>query len=163
MPALRTEIATATAPFAGNGGGAEFARKIAMQKSRALDYTGSLRSGPFPRQCGIAGGQDTAEARYPNSERLCYKRCAVKQGVQRAGVPDLRGEFRGAPCEKTAEIAKEPSRRVLTEEPTASHVPAPAHEDASRFCPVCSQRLESRRCKLVCNVCGYYMSCADYY
>jgi len=36
-------------------------------------------------------------------------------------------------------------------------------EDASRFCPICSQRLESRRCKLVCNVCGYYMSCADYY
>ncbi|HXH67470.1 MAG TPA: hypothetical protein VNI81_09725 [Candidatus Limnocylindrales bacterium] len=36
-------------------------------------------------------------------------------------------------------------------------------EDASRYCPVCSQRLESRRCKLVCNVCGYYMSCADYY
>jgi len=36
-------------------------------------------------------------------------------------------------------------------------------EDASRFCPVCSQRLESRRCKLVCSVCGYYMSCADYY
>jgi hypothetical protein len=37
------------------------------------------------------------------------------------------------------------------------------HEDASRYCPVCSQRLESRRCKLICNVCGYYMSCADYY
>jgi len=37
------------------------------------------------------------------------------------------------------------------------------HEDASRFCPVCSQRLESRRCKLICNICGYYMSCADYY
>ncbi|HEY2121745.1 MAG TPA: hypothetical protein VGH37_21365 [Candidatus Acidoferrum sp.] len=36
-------------------------------------------------------------------------------------------------------------------------------EYASTFCPVCSQRLESRRCKLVCNVCGYYMSCADYY
>ena len=36
-------------------------------------------------------------------------------------------------------------------------------EDASRYCPVCSQRLESRRCKLICNVCGYYMSCADYY
>lgn len=36
-------------------------------------------------------------------------------------------------------------------------------EDASRFCPVCSQRLESRRCKLICQVCGYYMSCADYY
>jgi hypothetical protein len=36
-------------------------------------------------------------------------------------------------------------------------------EDASRYCPVCSQRLESRRCKLICAVCGYYMSCADYY
>jgi|SRR5437016_11634300 len=48
---------------------------------------------------------------------------------------------------------------------SAEAVPAAitAHEDASRFCPVCSQRLESRRCKLVCNVCGYYMSCADYY
>jgi hypothetical protein len=38
-----------------------------------------------------------------------------------------------------------------------------AGEDASRYCPVCSQRLESRRCKLICLVCGYYMSCADYY
>jgi hypothetical protein len=37
------------------------------------------------------------------------------------------------------------------------------NEEASRFCPVCSKRLESRRCKLICNVCGYYMSCADYY
>jgi hypothetical protein len=38
-----------------------------------------------------------------------------------------------------------------------------AGEDASRYCPVCSQRLESRHCKLICPVCGYYMSCADYY
>jgi len=37
------------------------------------------------------------------------------------------------------------------------------NEDPSRYCPVCSQRLESRRCKLICLVCGYYMSCADYY
>jgi hypothetical protein len=35
-------------------------------------------------------------------------------------------------------------------------------EDALRYCPVCSKRLESWRCKLICNVCGYYMSCADY-
>jgi len=34
---------------------------------------------------------------------------------------------------------------------------------ASSYCPVCSQRLEARRCKLVCAVCGYYMSCSDYY
>ena len=31
------------------------------------------------------------------------------------------------------------------------------------YCPNCSRRLEERKCKLFCRVCGYYMSCADYY
>jgi hypothetical protein len=31
------------------------------------------------------------------------------------------------------------------------------------YCPVCSTKLESRKCKLFCARCGYYMSCADYY
>jgi hypothetical protein len=31
------------------------------------------------------------------------------------------------------------------------------------YCPVCSLRLNERKCKLVCERCGYYMSCADYY
>jgi methionyl-tRNA synthetase len=31
------------------------------------------------------------------------------------------------------------------------------------YCPVCSRRLAERKCKLVCEQCGYYMSCADYY
>jgi hypothetical protein len=31
------------------------------------------------------------------------------------------------------------------------------------YCPVCSSRLTSRKCKLLCEKCGYYMSCADYY
>jgi hypothetical protein len=30
-------------------------------------------------------------------------------------------------------------------------------------CPVCSLRLAERKCKLFCEQCGYYMSCADYY
>jgi hypothetical protein len=31
------------------------------------------------------------------------------------------------------------------------------------YCPVCSLRLTERKCKLFCERCGYYMSCADYY
>jgi hypothetical protein len=31
------------------------------------------------------------------------------------------------------------------------------------YCPVCSTRLTGRKCKLICEKCGYYMSCADYY
>ena len=46
---------------------------------------------------------------------------------------------------------------------TFDHPVVDTSEDASRYCPVCSQRLTSRRCKLICTVCGYYMSCADYY
>lgn len=50
-------------------------------------------------------------------------------------------------------------------EAQAASSPSPSQlrgEDASRYCPVCSQRLESHRCKLICNLCGYYMSCSDY-
>ena len=31
------------------------------------------------------------------------------------------------------------------------------------YCPCCSKRLTEMRCKLLCDRCGYYMSCADYY
>jgi hypothetical protein len=39
----------------------------------------------------------------------------------------------------------------------------PAVEHHSVYCPNCSSRLFSRRCKLMCGNCGYYLSCADYY
>jgi hypothetical protein len=36
-------------------------------------------------------------------------------------------------------------------------------EEPMLYCPVCSNRLDQHKCKLVCSRCGYYMSCADYY
>jgi methionyl-tRNA synthetase len=36
-------------------------------------------------------------------------------------------------------------------------------EEPMLYCPVCNTRLSSLKCKLVCERCGYYMSCADYY
>jgi hypothetical protein len=39
---------------------------------------------------------------------------------------------------------------------------APA-EEPMLYCPVCDQRLQQLKCKLICERCGYFMSCADYY
>jgi Zn finger protein HypA/HybF involved in hydrogenase expression len=36
-------------------------------------------------------------------------------------------------------------------------------EEPMLYCPVCNSRLTSLKCKLICERCGYYMSCADYY
>jgi len=80
---------------------------------------------------------------------MCYNRKAVKSTGMQESAP---AAARGVVVEDSGESNK------LAAEPS-SHL----QEDASRYCPVCSQRLESRRCKLICNVCGYYMSCADYY
>jgi len=47
----------------------------------------------------------------------------------------------------------------LGPEPAATN----EHEEPMLYCPVCSARLVGRKCKLICEKCGYYMSCADYY
>jgi NADH pyrophosphatase NudC (nudix superfamily) len=87
--------------------------------------------------------------RFPLNGRLCYNREAVKNTRKQESAPaDVRSEAVAASAVSNADAASASGR---------------SWEDASRFCPICSQRLESRRCKLVCNVCGYYMSCADYY
>jgi hypothetical protein len=36
-------------------------------------------------------------------------------------------------------------------------------EEPMLYCPRCNNRLIPHKCKLVCERCGYYMSCADYY
>jgi hypothetical protein len=40
---------------------------------------------------------------------------------------------------------------------------AASENEPMLYCPVCSRRLTERKCKLLCEQCGYYMSCADYY
>ncbi|MDX1981354.1 MAG: hypothetical protein SFV51_13880 [Bryobacteraceae bacterium] len=47
--------------------------------------------------------------------------------------------------------------------PEDSVVDQPAPEEPMLYCPVCSDKLIPRKCKLLCARCGYYMSCADYY
>ena len=78
---------------------------------------------------------------------MCYNRKAVKATWKQESTPAECG-VTNAGTAGTNTQAEDTSAR--------------GRGDASRFCPVCSQRLESRRCKLICNECGYYMSCADY-
>jgi len=46
---------------------------------------------------------------------------------------------------------------------TSAESSPPSDGEPMLFCPVCSRRLAERKCKLYCEQCGYYMSCADYY
>jgi hypothetical protein len=41
--------------------------------------------------------------------------------------------------------------------------PSPRESEPMLFCPACNTRLTELKCKLVCQKCGYYMSCSDYY
>lgn len=38
-----------------------------------------------------------------------------------------------------------------------------AREEPQSFCPVCNTRLTPLKCKLVCEKCGYFLSCSDFY
>lgn len=38
----------------------------------------------------------------------------------------------------------------------------PLLEDIERTCPNCGKRLDERKCKLFCPVCGYFKSCSDF-
>ena len=51
----------------------------------------------------------------------------------------------------------------LTEPRPGEADPKEPAEEPMLYCPVCNQKLAPRHCKLVCERCGYYMSCADYY
>ena len=52
--------------------------------------------------------------------------------------------------------------QTSSDSPPETDVRASDHEPML-YCPVCSLRLTERKCKLLCEQCGYFMSCADYY
>ena len=88
---------------------------------------------------------------YPRLGSLCYNRAAVNFTAN----PKFAADSQAAKaCDSV------PSQAGQVPELLDKQW---GNEDPSRYCPVCSQRLESRRCKLICSVCGYYMSCTDYY
>jgi len=79
---------------------------------------------------------------FPDSRRVCYKHRSMFRRV---------GERQTAIQEGPGEAG--------SRHPGAAH---PAGRHASSFCPACSTQLEPHCCKLVCCLCGYYMSCSDY-
>ena len=65
---------------------------------------------------------------------------------------------------RAVELSGWPEGKDATEETSGSFgEPQLPAETASRYCPNCSQPLQARSCKLVCPLCGYYMSCSDFY
>ncbi len=51
----------------------------------------------------------------------------------------------------------------LDQEIPVEAAPRADEQEPMLYCPVCSTRLSERKCKLFCQRCGYYLSCADYY
>ena len=128
-------------------------RPVLQNQSESPRYEGR----PFGDAQGkpeLQGPWLTLPALFP-CNGMCYNRPAVERAAKTPSGParSQRGEFS---AQQLVPPQGEPARAQ------EAHQAGP-HEDVSRYCPVCSQRLEARRCKLVCRVCGYYMSCADYY
>jgi hypothetical protein len=66
-------------------------------------------------------------------------------------------------AESGYDTVRMPDEEPRLEQPQTPE-PRPAKDqEPMLFCPVCDQKLSARQCKLVCERCGYFMSCADYY
>ena len=129
------------------------ARSTAIYNDAPMRKSVSSSTRPFPKSC-----------RFPFAGGLCYNLRAVVRPRNQPREPALltQGAVR-EPEGRTSESEFARLGETSRFHERARQREVGSFEDASRFCPVCSQRLESLRCKLVCSVCGYYMSCADYY
>jgi hypothetical protein len=63
----------------------------------------------------------------------------------------------------SAQSTSDATEHLNTDSPAAINRAEGSEDLAMLFCPVCSARLHAHRCKLICDGCGYFMSCADYY
>ena len=124
-----------------------------MRQAQLRFQFNSLAGAKFPRSkrplCSPSGAASPLPIPYPYSLALCYNRRAVERAAKWE-LARVHAEPAQAAAESVAPLLGSASLVAGT-------------EDHSRYCPVCSQRLELRRCKLLCSACGYYMSCADYY
>jgi len=90
-------------------------------------------------------------------------------GSPGAAHPPLAGTLLPLPCFPLAaglcyNLAAVENTRPKEQASPAADVPVKASPaEALQYCPVCSQVLTRRSCKLICPACGYYMSCSDYY
>jgi len=55
----------------------------------------------------------------------------------------------------------EENRTVV--KPVEKACPGPGMGHPERFCPNCSAELKESGCKLICPLCGFYLSCSDFY
>jgi hypothetical protein len=79
---------------------------------------------------------------------------AIKNDLRFMGLLGLH--YNGFAVDQTPEAS-------LSEQKTSDPKKAASESEPMLYCPVCSRRLTERKCKLFCEQCGYYMSCADYY
>jgi hypothetical protein len=62
-------------------------------------------------------------------------------------------------------MTEPPRPERAPDRPSRKAAPRDREADALRTCPRCGQQLAERKCKLICPdpICGYYLSCSDFY